>query len=393
MDFSLSEEQEILLRSVRDFALKEVKPWIRFIDQKGNSEEAHNKAREIYRKAYNLGLTGLGFPEEYGGTKTDPLTIGLVAETLAQYGGLAKLESGAALYGLTGSAMVLARAGSSKLKEDWIPKLISGDRVLGIGSTEPHCGSDVSQIRTQAVRQGDEYVINGEKQMVGGTRWSDAFIVYCRTSEERNGISAILVENERPGISKYQFDTLGSPFWEIGGMVLKDVRVPASNLLGEEGRGLNLMLGLYDWMRALAGAQCVGIAQGSLDESIEYVKQRIAFGQPIGKWEAVQFRISEAATLLEAARWLTYRALWLAARGMPHAKESSMVKWWVPSITFDIVNNCIQNKGAAGYTTTGLDELKLRYIRGLWIADGTIDIQKIVIGREILGKEFVPYRK
>jgi cyclohexanecarboxyl-CoA dehydrogenase len=393
MDFSLTEEQEILLGSVRDFAAKEIKPWIRFIDQNGKNDEGHKKAREIYRKAAGLGLTGLGFPEEYGGTKTDPLTIGLVAEALCHYGGLAKLESGSALYGITGSALILAQAGSARMKEEWIPKLISGERVLGIGSTEPHCGSDVSQIKTRAVREGDEYLINGEKQMVGGTRYSDAFIVYCRTSDERNGISAILIENNKEGISKYQFDTLGSPFWELGGMVLKDVRVPASNLLGQEGKGLGLMLGLYDWMRALAGAQCVGLAQGSLDESIEYVKQRTAFGQPIAKWEAVQFRISEAATQLEAARWLTYRALWLAGRGMPHAKESSMVKWWVPTITFDIVNNCIQNKGAAGYTTTGLDELKLRYIRGLWIADGTIDIQKIVIGREILGKEFVPYRK
>lgn len=393
MDFSLTEDQEILVQSVKEFALREIKPWVRFIDKKGDGDEGHNKAREIYKKAAAQGLTSLGFPEEYGGTKADPLTIGLVAETLARYGGLAKLESGSALYGSTGSAMILAKAANDKIKEDWIPKMISGERFLGIGSTEPHCGSDVSQIRTRAVKEKDQYIINGEKQMVGGTRWSDAFIVYCRTSEERNGISAILVENDRSGISRYQFDTLGSPFWEIGGMVFKDVRVPVSNLLGQEGKGLNLMLGLYDWMRALVGAQCVGMAQGSLDESIEYVKQRTAFGQPIGKWEAVQFRISEAATMLEAARWLTYRTLWLASKGLPHAKESSMVKWWVPKITFDIVNDCIQNKGAAGFTTTGLDELKLRYIRGYWIADGTIDIQKIVIGREILGKEFVPYRK
>ena len=153
------------------------------------------------------------------------------------------------------------------------------------------------------------------------------------------------------------------------------------------------MMGLFEWMRALSGAQCIGMAQGSLDESVEFVKQRVAFGQPIGKWEAVQFRISEAATTLEAARWLTYRTLWLAGKNQPHTKESSMVKWWVPTVTFNIVNDCIQNKGALGYTTESLDELKLRYIRALWIADGTIDIQKIVVGREILGREFVPYRR
>ncbi|MBI2184847.1 MAG: acyl-CoA dehydrogenase family protein, partial [Thaumarchaeota archaeon] len=367
--------------------------WVRYIDEKGDTEEGHTKAREIYRKAAQLGLTRLGYPPEYGGIEVDPLTIGLVAETLGRYGGLPKLESGAALYGATGSAMVLARSGSEELKKEWLPKIIEGDRTIAIGTTEPHCGSDAAQIKTTAVREGEEYVINGEKQMVGGTRWADAFISYCRTSEERYGITALLVENNRQGISKYHFKTLGGSFWELGGVVYKDVRVPASNRIGPEDKGFGLAMGLFDWMRALSGAQCIGMAQGALDESIEYVKQRSAFGQPIGKWEAVQFRISEAATMLEAARWLTYRTLWLAGKGMSHSKESSMVKWWVPTVTFNIINDCIQNKGATGYTTENLDELKLRWIRALWIADGTIDIQKIVIGREILGKEFVPYRK
>ena len=155
MDFSLTEEQEILIQSVKELAIREIKPWIRYIDQKRDSEEGHNKAREIYKKAYDFGLTGLGFPEEYGGTKADPLTIGLVAETLARYGGLAKLESGSALYGSTGSAMILAKAANGKIKEDWIPKMISGERFLGIGSTEPQSGSDVSQIKMRATKEKD----------------------------------------------------------------------------------------------------------------------------------------------------------------------------------------------------------------------------------------------
>lgn len=393
MDFSLTEEQELFLVTVKDFAEKEVRPWVRYIDENGNSQQGHDKAKEIYKKAFRLGLTGLGFSEEYGGTSADPLTIGLVAETISRYGGVPKLESGESLYGSTGSALILAQAGNPEMRREWIPKIISGDLSLSIGSTEPHCGSDPAQIKTRAVEDGGDLVVTGEKQMIGGTRWSDAHIVYCRTSEERYGISAILVENDRPGISKYHFDTLGGPLWELGGIVYDNVRVPKSNMIGEKGRGFSLMMGLYDWMRAIIGAVCVGMAQGSLDESVEYVKQRQAFGQPIGKWEAVQFRIAEAATQLEAARWLTYRTLWLAGKNVPHAKESSMVKWWVPTLAFNIINDCIQNKGAAGYTTTGLDELKLRYVRALWIADGTIDIQKIIIGREILGREFVPYRK
>ena len=394
MDFTLTEEQELLVGTAKEFAQKELRPWVRFIDEKGDQQEGHDKAREIYSKASDLGFTRMGYPEEYGGVKVDPLTMGLIAETLGRYGGVPKVESGASLFGASGSGLLVARAGTREQKEAWLPGIISGKKILAIGSTEPHCGSDLSQIKTTARREGDEYIIDGEKQMVSGVRWADAHLVYARTSEDKGarGISAIIVEGDRHGLSKYQFKTFGGNIWELGGIVYKDVKVPVSNRLGDEGKGFSLLMGMFDWMRAIAGAQCVGIAQGALDESIDYVKQRFAFGRPIGKWEGVQFRISEAATILEAARWLTYHGLWLAGQGRPHAKEASMVKWWVPTVTFNIVNDCLQNRGAMGYTTEVLDELRLRYIRALWIADGTIDIQKIIVGREILGKEFVPYR-
>jgi cyclohexanecarboxyl-CoA dehydrogenase len=395
LDFSLSEEQQILIDTVRDFTVKEVQPWIHYIEENQSGDLGHKKAREIFKKASKLGLTAMGYPEEVGGAKSDPLTIGLVCEALGKFGGLPQLESGQPLCGPSGPGSVLAIAGSKEQKEEWVPKIIAGDKVVSIGSTEPHCGSDAAQIKTSAKREKDEYVINGEKQMVGGTKWSDAHLVFARTSSEpgAKGISAIIVENDREGIEKYQFRTLGGSFWEVGGIRYKDVRVPVSNLVGEEGRGFYLGMGMFDWMRALAGCFTIGLAERALEESIEYSKQRQAFGQPVGKWESVQFRIVDSATLLEAARWLSYRALWLAANNKPYTKEASMVKWWVPTVAFNIVNDCMQNLGATGYTANSYDELRLRYIRALWVADGTIDIQKIVIGRELLGREFVPYRR
>ena len=198
MDFSLSEEQQILIETVKDFTSKEVQPWIRYIEENQTTDLGHKKSREIFKKASKLGLTAMGYPEEVGGISSDPVTIGLILEVLGMYGGLPQLESGQPLCGPSGPGSVIAGTGSKEQKEEWVPGIIAGDKVVSIGSTEPHCGSDVSQIKTTARKEGDDYVINGEKQMVGGTRWSDAHLVYCRTSDEpgAKGISAILVEND-----------------------------------------------------------------------------------------------------------------------------------------------------------------------------------------------------
>jgi cyclohexanecarboxyl-CoA dehydrogenase len=185
---------------------------------------------------------------------------------------------------------------------------------------------------------------------------------------------------------------MGPKIASFGGFVMKDVLVPKQNLLGQENTGFYALMKTFDWLRILIALYCVGIAEASLEEAIEYVKHRRAFGQPVGKFESVQFRIAEDTTLVEAARLLCYKALWLTARGEKCTKESAMTKWWSPLVAFNAISNSIQNRGAVGYTSETLDELRLRDVRGMWFADGTADIMKIIIGREILGKEFVPYR-
>lgn len=384
LSFSFTEEQELMRKVVREFAEKEIRPFVRYLDLHGDEETGQEKYMEIQGKAGRMGLLGMGIPEEYGGTKACAIDYGVVAEEIGRRGGTG-------LIGQThGVTHLLAQFGSKEQKEKYIPKLVSGDiPPIGIGSTEPGCGSDISAIQTTAVRDGDEYVINGEKQFVSSPKWRHYFLVFCKTQQDlgARGISAILLEMNRPGVQKYGLQGLGWHHMELGGFVMKDVRVPVTNLVGEENQGFLMMQPLFTWMRGVVSCSCVGIAQGAIDESIAHVRTRRAFGKPIGKFQAVQFRIVEDLTILEAARWLSYRVLWLKDQGLDHRIEASMVKWWVPYISFNIVNNCIQNRGATGYTTDALDELRLRELRGYWIADGTIDIQKAIIGREILGKE------
>jgi len=202
----------------------------------------------------------------------------------------------------------------------------------------------------------------------------------------------LFVEMDRPGIEKYEFDALGWKLFSFGGIVLKDVTIPSSNLIGEENKGFHYVMETFDLMRSLIAVWCIGMAEASLEENIDYVKQRTAFGRPIAKFEAVQSRIVEAYTELEAARLLSYRTLWLKDKGQKITKESAMIKWYVPQLCFGLVNNLLQNRGAIGYTTECLDEYRLREIRGAMIGDGTTDINKIVVARELLGREFLPYR-
>jgi cyclohexanecarboxyl-CoA dehydrogenase len=201
-----------------------------------------------------------------------------------------------------------------------------------------------------------------------------------------------LVETNRPGVEKHKLDALGWKLFSFGGLVLRDVTIPATNLIGEENQGFRYVMETFDLMRALIAIWCVGMAEESLDENIEYVKQRKAFGRPIAKFESVQSRIVEGYTKLEAARLLCYRTLWLKDKGQRITKEASMIKWYVPVLTFNVVNDCLQNRGALGFTTECLDEYRLREIRGASIGDGTTDINKIVVARELLGREFLPYR-
>ena len=380
MDFSFTDEQELFRRTVREFAQKEVAPKIREYERKGQFPW------EIYRKMGKAGLLGLRLPKEYGGQESDATTMAIAVEELARAGW--QIPLGDIM------AEILYLHGSQELKNKWLRSLATGEKVLGVASTEPSVGSDAGAISTRAVKKGGEYVLNGEKQCITGINECAAYCLMARTGpgSGAKGVSMFLVETDRPGIEKYLFDALGWRLFSFGGFVLRDVAIPAGNLIGEENKGFYYVMETFDLMRAYIALWTVGMAEAALEESIEYVKQRKAFGNPIGKFESVQFRIVEDYTALQAARLLCYRTFWLKDRKQPFTKESAMIKFWVPQVAFNAVNDCIQNRGAVGFTTETLDEYRLREIRGSMIGDGTSDIMKIIVARELLGRDLIPYR-
>lgn len=380
MDFSFTDEQELFRRTARGFAQKEIAPKIREYERKGQFPW------EIYRKMGKAGLLGLRLPKEYGGQEADTMTMAIAVEELARAGW--QIPLGDIM------AEILYLHGSQQLKDKWLRPLATGEKMLGVASTEPGVGSDAGAISTRAVKKGDQYLLNGEKQCITGINECAAYCLMARTGPARGakGVSMFLVETDRPGIEKYLFDALGWRLFSFGGFVLKDVTIPAGNLIGEENKGFYYVMETFDLMRAYIALWTVGMAEAALQESIEYVKQRKAFGSPIGKFESVQFRIAEGYTALQAAKLLCYRTFWLKDKKQPFTKESAMIKFWVPQVAFNVVNDCIQNRGAVGFTTETSDEYRLREIRGSMIGDGTSDIMKIIIARELLGREFIPYR-
>ena len=334
----------------------------------------------------SAGLLGLRFGREYGGQQADAATMGILVEEMARAGWQIPLSD------IMGETLELN--GPEALKKEWLPAMAKGERMLGVANTEPSTGSDAAAIATRALRQGENYVLNGEKQYITGVKEMEAYCLLAKTDQERGskGVSMFFVEMNRPGIERYEFDALGWKLFSFGGIVLKNVAIPATNLIGEENRGFRYVMETFDLMRALIAIWCVGLAESSLEESIEYSKQRTAFGRPIAKFESVQSRIVEGYTQLEAARLLCYRTLWLKDQGRSITRDSAMIKWYVPQLCFEIVNGCLQNRGALGFTTLCMDEYRLREIRGAMIGDGTTDINKIVVARELLGREFLTYR-
>jgi len=380
LNFDFSEEQELFRRTVREFAKREITPKIRSYERKGEFPW------ELYRKMGSAGLLGLRFPKEFGGQESDAVTMGILVEEVARAGWQIPLSD------IMGE--ILSLHGPTPLKKEWLPAMAKGERMLGVANTEPSTGSDAAAITTRATRKGDNYILNGEKQFITGVNECGAYCLLAKTDAEKGskGVSMFFVEMNRPGIEKYEFDALGWRLFSFGGIVLKDVTIPASSLIGEKNRGFHYVMETFDLMRSLIAVWCIGLTESSIDESIEYAKQRTAFGRPIAKYESVQSRIVEGYTELEAARLLCYRTLWLKDKGHKITKDSAMIKWYVPQLCFGIVNNCLQNRGALGYTTECMDEYRLREIRGAMIGDGTTDINKIVVARELLGREFLPYR-
>ncbi len=380
LDFDFTEEQEQFRQQVREFALKELAP------RSAQWDEREEFPWDGLKMMANMGLMGLVFPKRLGGQEKGYVELAIAAEELGR-GDItcAFLCSGKNCWG-----QPPVQWGDDVLREQ-----IRGEKVFCIATTEPGGGSDSRTIRTEARRKGNDYIINGVKRYVSWATVAHCAGFTCRTVREdgQPGESFIKIELDSPGVTVTPIREFGVRAHQLANIVLRDVRVPVSNLLLEEHKGMAGVFDRWGLMRILNTFYPLGAAQQSLEETIEYVKHRQAFGRPIGKFEAVQFRIVEDYINIELARMIGYKGMWLADQGrLPNIREAAMTKAFGTVAACRAIDNCIQNCGSLGYSRELPLEQRYRDARAFQIANGTVDIMKIMLGRLLLGDECVPYR-
>ena len=380
MDFELTEEQEMIRRMVRDFAEKEIVPIAGEMDEQGEFPW------EIIRKMAPLGFLGLPIPEEYGGAGIDNVSFAIAMEEIARASGSIAITLDAHV---SLACEAILQFGSEEQKRKYLAPLARGEKLGAFALTEPEAGSDAAAIKTRAVLSGDEWVLNGQKVFITNGSIADVVVVAAVTDPTKGhrGISNFIVEKGtpgfRPGRDEEKMGLKGSVTSQL---FFEDCRVPKENLLGKEGEGFKQFLIVLDAGRIAIGAMAVGLAQAALDASIAYAKERVQFGQPIAKFQAIQWMIADMATQLDAARLLVYRAAWLKDRGMRFTREAAMAKLFASEIAERACHAAIQIHGGYGYTKDYPLERYYRDARLCEIGEGTSEIQRLVIARQVLGK-------
>ncbi|GAW91721.1 acyl-CoA dehydrogenase [Calderihabitans maritimus] len=378
MNFSLSEEQQMMQKTVRDFAEKEIKPVI------GKWEEKGQFPREIVAKMGELGLMGIPIPEEWGGVGADFLSYVIAIEEISRAS--AALGVILAVHTSVGTFPIL-NFGSEEQKKKYVPALAQGKMLGAFALSEPDAGSDAANIRTSAVRKGDHYVLNGSKIFITNGGEADVYTVLAVTDKSKGtrGISAFLVEKSTPGLK------IGPPEKKMGlhcsstcQLFFEDAVVPQENLLGKEGEGFKIAMSLLDTGRIGIGAQALGIAQAALEAAVAYARERKQFGKAIAEFQAIQFMLADMDTLVQAARLLVYRAASLKMQGSPHSKEASMAKMFASDVAMKVTTDAVQIFGGYGYMREYPVERFMRDAKVTQIYEGTNQIQRIVIARNLL---------
>jgi len=380
MHFDLTSEQQELSRALRKFTEKELAPRSSAWDKSGEFPW------DAWRQLGELGLLGLRTPAAYGGQEADYVTFGIAMEEIAR--GDFGCTYGIQLAGLAGE--ILGRNASEEIKRRWLPSTARGETVIALALTEPSVGSDAAKLVCRGERDGDAYVLTGEKSGISLGIVAQAAIVFARTEQRgARGVSAFLVPLDLPGVSRNPLRDMGTRVVGRAVLAFDHVRVPASHRIGEEGSGFYQVMQGFDYNRVGIALACLGVAQVSLEETMAYAKQRSAFGRALAGFEGVSFAIAEAATHVEACRWLCYRALWLADAGRPYTKESAMTKWWGPRLAVDTIHQCLLLHGHYGYTDELPFEQRMRDVIGLEIGDGTAEVMKLIVARQLMGREVV----
>lgn len=377
MNFQLTEEHEQLREMIRDFALNEVAPTAAERDEEARFD------REIWDKMAELGLTGIPWPEEYGGAGFDFLAYAIAVEELSRV----CASTGVTLSAHTSLAgWPLYKFGTEEQKQKYLRPMAEGKKIGAYCLTEAGSGSDAGGMKTTAKLDGDEYVLNGSKIFITNGGVADIYIVFAATNpeEKHKGTSAFIVESHYPGFAvgkkENKLGIRSSPTTEI---IFDNCRVPKENLLGVEGQGFKIAMQTLDGGRNGIAAQAVGIAQGALDAAIDYSKERVQFGKPIVANQGVSFKLADMATGIEASRLLTYQAAWLESNDLPYGKASAMAKLLAGDTAMSATTEAVQIFGGYGYTKDYPVERYMRDAKITQIYEGTQEIQRLVISRMI----------
>ncbi|RNB82010.1 acyl-CoA dehydrogenase [Brevibacillus fluminis] len=378
MDFRLTEEQEMIRKMVREFSENQVAPTATERDE----EERFD--RDIFEQMAELGLTGIPWPEEYGGAGADYQSYVIAVEELSRVD---------ASIGVTLSAHVslaswpIYKFGTEEQKQKFLRPLAEGKKMGAYCLTEPGSGSDSAGMRTTAVKDGDEYILNGSKIFITNAGEAETYIVFAVTdpAAKHKGVSAFIVEKGMPGF------TMGKKEKKLGirssltlAVHFDNVRVPKENLLGEEGHGFKIAMMTLDGGRNGIAAQALGIAQGAYEAALNYAKERVQFGKPISALQAIQFKLADMATKIEAARLLTYQAAWLEDQGLPYGKASAISKVFAGDTAMEVTTEAVQVFGGYGYTRDYPVERFMRDAKITQIYEGTNEIQRVVISNMLL---------
>lgn len=379
-----NDDQLALRETVRRFARECLLPGYQKREAEGRLDRA------LMREMGQMGLLAADVPERLGGMGLDGVTTGMICEELA-YGdfNMAGLSVEMSLL-----AAIITRSAPAPIVDEWVPRMTRGEAIVAICVTEPRGGSDASSLQMRARRDGDDFVLNGEKTSISFADNADAFLVFAPTGTPDSGargITAFFVPGDAPGIQRTRFTDVGCRIQGRGSVFFDDVRVPALNILGAEGKGFTEVMIGFDYSRALIALQCVGASQASLDEAWAYTRERQAFGRPIAQFQGVTFPLVDGESMIAAVRQLSYHALALRDAGLPHTAEAAMVKWMGPKTAVDVIHQCLLTFGHYGYSLDTPHQQRMRDVTGLEIGDGTAGVMKLIIARERVGREAVQY--
>lgn len=386
MQFQPTEDQQAFREAAERFARE------RLADSYLTRAKSHTLDRALIREMGALGLIAPDMPKELGGMGESSITAGLITEAIAY------ADFNVSYVQLLGSLMggMVTKHASNDIAREWVPKVVSGEKVIGLGLTEPRGGSDAANLQLRAEKSGNGWLLNGEKTSMSFAAQADAAVVFARTGAidgGSRGVSAFFVDLTEAGITRTHFDDIGTKPVGRGSVFFDDAYVPAECLMAEQDRAFGTIMSGFDFSRALIGLECVGPAQASVDETWTYVKEREAFGAPLAQYQGVSFPLAEAETQLTMMRQLCYYTLSLRDAGLPHTAQAAMCKWYLPKTCCEIIHQCLILHGHYGYTTDLPHHMRYNDVLGLQIGDGTAQIQKLVIAREKVGRIALQYDK